>query len=103
MHWVALITVPLACYLVMIVAPGAAQHRSARLGWLLAAWLLAGIVAGPEAPLELFGSIGFENVLFISILVVGTCSLAVDTWRPVALALTLLSFGLGAWTWASIF
>ncbi|MFZ2050697.1 MAG: hypothetical protein WB698_05825 [Solirubrobacteraceae bacterium] len=103
MHWVAMIIVPLACYVVMIVAPGAAQHRSARLGWLLGAWLLGGIVAEPNAPLELFGSIGLENVLLISILIVGTCSLAVDTWRPVALALTLLSFGLGAWTWASTF
>jgi hypothetical protein len=102
-HWVALIIVPLTCYLVMIVAPGTARHRSVRLGWLLGAWLLGGIVAEPNAPLELFGSIGFENVLLISILIAGICSLAVDTWRAVALALTLLSFGLGKWTLVPIF
>jgi hypothetical protein len=97
-HSVALTAVPLACYLVMIVVPVTRPRRSRRLGWLLGAWLLGGIVAPPQAPLELFGSIGFENALLISILIVGVFSLSVNAWRAVALALTLLAFGLGAWT-----
>jgi len=102
-HWVALIVVPLGCYLVMLIAPGSPRRRSGRLGWLLGVWLLGGIVAGPNAPLELFGSIGIENVLLIAVLAAGVCLLAVDAWRPVALALALLSFGLGAWTWLSVY
>lgn len=102
-HWVAFIVVPVACYLVMIILPGTRPRHSRRLGWLLGAWLIGGIVAPPQAPLELFASIGFENVLLIAILVAGVCLLATDTWRPIAFALALLAFGLGAWTWDSFF
>lgn len=102
MHWIAFVVVPLACYMVMIVAPGATRRRSQRLGWLLGAWLVGGILAPPAPPLELFAWIGFENVLLIAIFIMGVCLLAIDPWRPVAFALALVSFGLGAWTWASI-
>lgn len=99
LHSLALIVVPLVCYLVMIVAPGAGDRRSQRLGWLLGAWLLGGIVAGPGAPLELFASIGTDNALLVSVLILGVCSLAIDGWRAVAFALALLAFGLGSWMW----
>lgn len=102
LHSIVLIVVPLVCYLVMIVAPGAGDRHPRRLGWLLAAWLLGGIVAEPGAPLELFSWIGTRNALLISMLILGICSLAVDGWRAVAFALALLSFGLGAWMWDPI-
>lgn len=102
MHRVALVIVPLVCYLVMIVAPGVTQRHSQRLGWLLGAWLVGGILAPPAPPLELFAWIGFDDVLLIAILLTGLCLLPIDPWRPIAFALALFSFGLGVWTWASI-
>ncbi|HEY1689489.1 MAG TPA: hypothetical protein VGF95_11580 [Solirubrobacteraceae bacterium] len=98
LHWFALTIVPLVCYAVMIVIPSREARRSHRLGWLLGAWLLGGLVVPPGAPLELSASIGFENLLLIALLIVGGCMLAIDAWRPIAFALALLSFGLGAWT-----
>jgi hypothetical protein len=102
LHAVTLIVVPLVCYVVMIWVPGAGELRSQRLGWLLGAWLLGGILAGPGAPLELFPSIGTENVVLVSVLILGVCSLALDGSRAVAFAFALLSFGLGAWVWVSV-
>lgn len=59
-------------------------------------------MAPPGAPLEIFASIGFTNVLLMAMLTVGACLLAIDTWRPLAFALSLLSFGLASWTWAPV-
>jgi hypothetical protein len=87
----------------MIILPGTPPRHSRRLGWLLGAWLIGGITAPPQAPLELFASIGLENVLLIAILVAGVCLLAIDAWQPVAFALALLAFGLGDWTRDSFF
>lgn len=98
LHLVAVCGVPAIWYAVMVIAPGERLRHPPRLAWLLVAWLLGGIFAAPNAPVDLFASIGMLNVLLLLIAVAGAFSLTVDIWRSVAFALVLLAFGLASAT-----
>lgn len=98
----AFLIVPVACYVVMIVAPGHRPRHPQRLIWLLGAWLLGGIVMPPQAPVELLAAAWYPNVLLLCIAAVGVYSLAANPSRSVALALALLALGLPSFTSRSL-
>ncbi|MHB1468478.1 MAG: hypothetical protein ACYCU0_11790 [Solirubrobacteraceae bacterium] len=97
-HWIAFVLIPTACYATMTVGPRASERHPSRVGWLLTALLLGGLLAPPEAPLELFQSIGLMNLLLVLAILAGFVALAVDLHRAVPFALALISFGLASWT-----
>lgn len=97
-HWLSLIALPLAFYVVMLVVPRVGPLHPRRIGWLFGALLLAGLAAPPDAPLAMPSPLAFSSLLTIVVLIMGMRLLAVDAWRPVAFALALTPFALASWT-----
>ncbi len=92
-HAIALLVVPAACYLVMLLMPRA-RSRDARRLLSLAAATLVGLAPSPA-----FTNYGYGlgGIVLLVLLVVGLFLLPAGSSLPLALALALLAYGLSLW------
>jgi hypothetical protein len=101
-HVIALLLIPTACYLVMLLMPRARRRDARRLLWLAAA-LLAGLAPSPTltnfSPDSVtLGGLGLSGMLLLALVLAGLLLLPTASSVPLALALVLLTYGLSLWT-----
>jgi hypothetical protein len=94
-HWVAIVSIPLMCYLVMLLAPRARRVDRRRLLWLA---LAAGLGLALPASLGLGYGSGFNGTMLLLLLLTGLCMLPAGPKVPLAFAVVLIVFGLAHWT-----
>lgn len=95
-RWLAFHLVPTFCFGQMIVTPRRTRPDARRLALPFGAMLLGAVAAPDFFVPELLGLHGLADVLILFVAVVGVLSLASAPWRPIALALALIPFGMRA-------
>ena len=96
-HVIALLLVPAACYVAMLLKPRA-RHRDARRLLWLAAGALVGLAPSPALTNFGYGVLGVSGIVLLALLVAGLLLLPAGSSLPLAFALALLAYGLSLWT-----
>jgi hypothetical protein len=99
-HWIALVAVPLACYVVMLLMPRTRPRKAQRLLWLVVA-LLVGLVLPPAAiglGTRLGSGLGLEGEVLLVLLLAGLFLTPAGPRLPLAFAIALVAYGLSRWT-----
>jgi hypothetical protein len=94
-HWVAIVSLPLVCYLVMLLAPRARPRDPRRLLWLAGA---AGLGLAVPAIVNVGYGLGFDGAVLLAVLVAGLCMVPAGPRIPLAFAAALVVYGLAHWT-----
>lgn len=100
-HSIALVLVPLACYVAMLLMPRTRPRDARRLLWL-AAVVLVGLA--PSVGFANFGyGLGLQGMVLLALLVIGFFLVPAAPSLPLAFALALIADGLSLWTRAGGF